>query len=449
MATTLTYRGVIEGFYGPMWSHEERLHLIRHLRGWNMNLYIYAPKDDPFHRFRWDAPYPPAEAQRFAELAGEAQRQGVQFAYAISPGNSFDPTNKAHRQALLNKLDAFIELGCTFFPILYDDLGEQFPADGEEGIRHAEKQATLMNDLAEAITARCPPARFLFCPTHYATAEKTPYLCRLHELLDARIDTIVTGVDPDCGGICPRTFSDAGARRYFEHFGRRPFLWDNFNVHDWSLNVLHWTPYSGRGAHLDELCAGIVLNPQNIYLFNLPIFGCLGDYFADPRAYDPQASFRRHINALLGEEGAPFGLTLAQWFPAEWVDHLSSEENLPPLDETATATPAARDQLLAILRDTFAPLLDFAERFKMVAMDPQTSARLLPFATILQWHAYNMVKFCQATLGKPSAPPEALTELAKNLDSLEKYYFRLPASLIDYTKRLMRGLNAGNRQPSN
>ncbi|MHB9106986.1 MAG: beta-N-acetylglucosaminidase domain-containing protein [Armatimonadota bacterium] len=439
MATTLPYRGVIEGFYGPMWSHEERMHLVRHLRGWNMNLYIYAPKDDPFHRFRWDAPYPPAEMQRFSELAGEAQRQGVQFAYAISPGNSFDPGDQAHRQLLLDKLGAFIDLGCTFFPILYDDLKERFPADGAEGIRHAEKQAALMNDLTAAISARCPQARFLFCPTHYATAEKTPYLCRLHELLDPRIDTIVTGVDPDCGGICPRTFSDAGARRYFEHFGRRPFLWDNFNVCDWALNVLHWTPYSGRGAHLDELCSGIVLNPQNVYPFNLPIFGTLGDYFADPRAYDPQASFRRHLTELMGEEGAPFGLTLATWFPAEWADYLSSE-NLPPLDEAALAVPDERDAFLASLREIFTPLLDFADRFQLAAMDPQISARLNAFATILQWHAFNMVTFCEAVQGTPAAPPEALAELEKNLDSLEKHYFRLPASIIDYTKRLIRGL---------
>jgi hypothetical protein len=75
----LHYRGVIEGFYGPMWSHEERLHLIRHLRGWNMNLYIYGPRGDPYQRLRWEAPYPAEELRRFAELAAEARRHGVTF----------------------------------------------------------------------------------------------------------------------------------------------------------------------------------------------------------------------------------------------------------------------------------------------------------------------------------------------------------------------------------
>ncbi len=432
--TTLRYRGVIEGFYGPMWSHEERLHLVRHLADWHMNLYIYAPKDDPFHRFRWDAPYPAAEMRRFAELAEEARRHGGELSYAISPGNSFDPQDRAHREALLGKLGAFIDLGCTFFPILYDDLRNPFPPDGPEGIRQAERQAALMNDLAEAIVARCPAARFLFCPTHYGTAERLPYLVRLHALLDPRVDTIVTGVDPETGGICPRTFSDAGAQRYYDHFGRRPFLWDNFNVADWALNVLHWTPYSGRGPNLDRLCAGIVLNPQNVYAVNVPVFATLGDYFADPRAYDPAASMRRHLAALLGEDGLPFGLELSKWFPAEWAGYLASE-HVPALGGDGPLTPAERGELLAALRAIFMPLLDFAERFTLVAMDPQYAARLLAFATILQWHAYNMVALCQA-----GATPEALAELEKNLRSLETYYFRLPGSLVEYTRRLMQVL---------
>ena len=57
---TFAYRGVIEGFYGPPWSHENRLHLLRHMPTWNMNLYICSARNDPYHRFHWDVPYPAA-----------------------------------------------------------------------------------------------------------------------------------------------------------------------------------------------------------------------------------------------------------------------------------------------------------------------------------------------------------------------------------------------------
>jgi hyaluronoglucosaminidase len=427
MTSLLKYRGVIEGFYGPMWSHEERLHLLRHLRGWSMNLYIYSPKDDPYHRLLWDSPYPPAEMRRFAELAGEARTQGVQFAYALSPGNTFEPGNPAHRQAVIDKLRPFIDLGCTFFPIFYDDLLKPFDPAGAEGIRQAEAQAAVMNELAQGIAAHCADARFLFCPTHYATTDKLPYLCRLHELLDPRIETVVTGVDPEHNGVIAHTLSDAGLRRYAGNFGRRPFVWDNFNVHDVAVNVLNWTPYRGRGAHLEDLCSGLVLNPQNVYLFNLPIFGCLGDFLADPRAYDPHASMRRHLVELMGEEGAPLGLVLSQWFTAEWAEYRSAEENLPPLN--GPLTPAERACLRETLRGIFTPLTDFEERFRRTRMDPQAAARLLPFATVLQRYAVIMAALCSGSVTPASA--------AADLEALERFLYRLPASLVEYVKKLL------------
>ncbi len=438
-AKTLKYRGVIEGFYGPMWSHEERLHLIRHLREWHMNLYIYSPRDDPYHRFGWDAPYPPEDMRLFAELAGEARQQGVQFAYAVSPGNTFDPDCPPHRQALLDKLRPFIELGCTFFPIFYDDLVEPFDPDSDGGVKHAEQQARVMNNLAESVTGICRGARFLFCPTQYMTAAKSRYLCRLHDLLDPRIETAVAGVDPESDGVCPRTFSDEGARRYFENFGRRPFLWDNFNVRDNALNVLHWSPYSGRGAHLDTLCSGIVLNPQNVYLLNLPIFGCLGDYFADPRNYDPQASFGRHLETFMGEEGAPFGQILSQWFSSEWFaaegsGYLSSEENLPAMGQGLEA--AERNAVLGAIREVLAPLRDFNNRFSRTLMPPQVAACLIPYANLLTEYAGAMVDFCDAVAGKAAVPTDAAARLLERVDRPETECFRLPASLIAYAERL-------------
>ena len=428
------FRGVIEGFYGPMWSHEDRLHLLRHLRGWNMNLYIYSPRDDPYHRFGWAAPYPPAEMERFAALAAEARRQDVRFAYAISPGNTFQPHLPAHRQALLDKLQPFIDLGCTFFPIFYDDLTRPFDPDSPEGVDRAEEQAGVMNALAEAVSARCPGAGFLFCPTHYMTAEKSAYLVRLHERLDARIETVVTGVDPGSDGVVPRTFSDDGARRYRENFGRRPFLWDNFNVRDNALNVLHWSPYSGRGPNLDTLCSGIVLNPQNAYLLNLPIFGCLGDYFADPRAYDPQASMRRHLAALMGDEAAPLGLTLSRWFTSEWFaapgsSFLSSERNLPPFAERPVTAPE-RHALFAALRAALAPLRDFNDRFSRTLMPPQVAASLIPYANLLTEYARALTDFCDA------AETTGAARLLERVDRPETECFRLPFSLVQYARRL-------------
>src|SRR5690554_1505706 len=46
-------RGVIEGFYGEPWSHENRLDVISFMDKHRMNAFMYAPKDDEYHRNKW------------------------------------------------------------------------------------------------------------------------------------------------------------------------------------------------------------------------------------------------------------------------------------------------------------------------------------------------------------------------------------------------------------
>ena len=62
-------RGVIEGFYGRPFSHEQRLGLIRFIGAHGFNCYAYAPKNDPLHRERWRDPYPADEIARFRALS--------------------------------------------------------------------------------------------------------------------------------------------------------------------------------------------------------------------------------------------------------------------------------------------------------------------------------------------------------------------------------------------
>ena len=57
-APVLRHRGIIEGFYGEPWSHEERLAALRLAGRVKLNSYVYAPKDDPWHRERWRELYP-------------------------------------------------------------------------------------------------------------------------------------------------------------------------------------------------------------------------------------------------------------------------------------------------------------------------------------------------------------------------------------------------------
>ena len=46
-------RGVVEGFYGNPWSHKDRLRQFDFYGKNKLNVYIYGPKDDPWHRDKW------------------------------------------------------------------------------------------------------------------------------------------------------------------------------------------------------------------------------------------------------------------------------------------------------------------------------------------------------------------------------------------------------------
>ena len=61
--------GVIEGFYGPPWSWEQRLDVMAWCHERGMTHYVYAPKDDPLHRERWREPYADDALDGFARNA--------------------------------------------------------------------------------------------------------------------------------------------------------------------------------------------------------------------------------------------------------------------------------------------------------------------------------------------------------------------------------------------
>ena len=52
-------RGLIEGFYGTPWRMQDRRLVLEKLAARGINAYFYGPKDDPLHRERWRALYPP------------------------------------------------------------------------------------------------------------------------------------------------------------------------------------------------------------------------------------------------------------------------------------------------------------------------------------------------------------------------------------------------------
>ena len=135
-------RGIVEGFYGTPWSFEDRADLIKFSGKHKLNAYIYAPKDDPYHRNKWREPYPEDKIKDLKDLISIGEQNKVRFIFAVSPGldlNYYDEEGEKDFNILVTKLDSLYEIGCRNFAIFFDDIN----AGNDDGIN----QANFLNKL--------------------------------------------------------------------------------------------------------------------------------------------------------------------------------------------------------------------------------------------------------------------------------------------------------------
>ncbi len=292
-------RGVIEGFYGRPWTHEQRLALIPFLAERGMNGFVYGPKDDPLLRRDWRLPYDGEWLARLSELVARCRDHGMRFTWCVSPGLSMRYSSDADLAALSAKLASVAALGVDSFGLLLDDI--------PRGLQHAEDQAAF-EDLASAhahvvraVAGRLPPgAHLVVCPTVYRGTGTEDYLVRLAAGIDPRIDLFWTGRE-----ICSPVLDLADAAVFTRATLRPPLYWDNYPVNDVAMvYTLHIGPYRGRDPLLWRSSAGIVANGMELFEASRIPFATIADYLRDPQGYDPEASWQRAIRDVVGDADA-------------------------------------------------------------------------------------------------------------------------------------------------
>ena len=119
-ARPLAWRGVVEGFYGEPWSHADRLAWFDRAGALGLDHYVYAPKDDPWHREEWREPYPADRLASLASLAAAAEQRGVRFVYAISPGLSMRYDDPEEHRTLAAKCRQLLGAGIHSVALLFE-----------------------------------------------------------------------------------------------------------------------------------------------------------------------------------------------------------------------------------------------------------------------------------------------------------------------------------------
>ncbi|MGI5288882.1 beta-N-acetylglucosaminidase domain-containing protein [Nonomuraea polychroma] len=317
----LPLRGTIEGFYGTPWTHADRMEHLRFSGRHKLNTYVYAPKDDPYHRERWREPYPEEELARLAELVTEAAAQHVRLVFAVSPGLSMVYSDPAERAALRAKAEQVWQAGVREFALLFDDIPPELrhepdrAAFGTAEGASASAHAAVCRDFAEEFLAPHGAQRPLtMVPTDYAGTARTAYRDRLAEELPPDVLVWWTGSDIVVGAITAYDMTAAAAS-----YGHRVALWDNFPVNDFDFARVFLGPLVGRATELDGVpLAGITANPMVEAAASRIALATAADYAWHLAAYDPARSHQRAVRLLEGAaELLPLVEACSSWPPGD------------------------------------------------------------------------------------------------------------------------------------
>lgn len=305
--------GVIEGFYGRPWTTEQRKDLFAKLRRWNMDSFVYAPKDDYKHRAYWRELYTREEGDHLAGLIAAAKAHGIAFYYALSPGLDMTYSSAKELSTLKSKLDQVSQLGCEAFALLFDDIDAEMCAADREAFRtFAAAQVSVTNEIHQHLNG----PRFLFCPTQYCASRAVPtvveseYLRTLGDRLDSDIDILWTG-----SKVISKELTLDELTELTAVLRRRPVIWDNLHANDYDQKRVFLGPYKGRSPQLMRMLGGVLTNPNCEFHANaLAVHtlaqwqrcrrgdGDAGDVAGDQsESYDPCGALQRAIADWLPE----------------------------------------------------------------------------------------------------------------------------------------------------
>ena len=337
-------RGIVEGFYGPPWSHADRLDVLRFEGQHGMNIYIYGPKDDPYHRKLWREGYPPEQLKHMGELADTARENFVDFSFAISPGLSMIYSSEADFQTLAHKLESVGKLGISNFALLLDDVPQDLvhPEDKARFKTLAQAHIHLINRLYEHLKSLSPQNRLTVCPTTYTNEwGDRDYIRELGAGVNPDIPLDWTGTE-----VIPQSITAAQAEEWGGYIRRKPLVWDNYPTNDGNPWWLNLDPLRGRDAGLFAATQGLFSNPMNQTHATLISLQTVSDYLWNPRAYDPEKSQLHALVSQYGEDAPALLAPLLRIFTADREDGLIFrsifEESWTPVDVPAIESQVSR-----------------------------------------------------------------------------------------------------------
>ena len=296
ITSPIPLRGIVEGFYGTPWTFADRADLIKFSGKHKLNAYIYAPKDDPYHRDKWRLPYPEDKIEELKNLVALSLENRVRFIFAVSPGldlNFEGEQAKEDFNTLLIKLDSIYKIGCRDFAIFFDDIS----ATQDSG----KKQADFLNKLQDSLNIKYADINPLITvPTEYwrtsmidQQGNVKQYTGDFANTLKQEIIVLYTGDEVVCEGISNESYKKAN-----DIYKRNLGIWWNYPVNDFlktklALGAIENLPTSNVNS--------IFFNPMGQVQLSKIALATGAEYAYSPDTYDANKSWDKVIDDQFGE----------------------------------------------------------------------------------------------------------------------------------------------------
>lgn len=279
-------RGVIEGFYGNPWSHTDRLRQLEFYGKNKMNIYVYGPKDDPWHRDRWREPYPETHNGKIRELVEAAHRNKVQFVWAIHPGVDIRWI-KEDSVNVVKKLESMYDLGVRTFAVFFDDIW----GEGAKG----DKQAGLLNYITDNFVRKHKDVEpLIMCPTQYNKSwSHGDYLSTLGTRMYPEVRIMWTG------NSVVDMIEENDMQWINDQIKRKAFIWLNYPVNDYCQSRLLMGKTYGNGLNIHDMVSGFCSNPMEYAEASKVSLYSIADYTWNMPEYDSVSSWERALASLM------------------------------------------------------------------------------------------------------------------------------------------------------
>ncbi|MEK5390082.1 beta-N-acetylglucosaminidase domain-containing protein [Margalitia sp. FSL K6-0131] len=395
-------RGFIEGYYGIPWSNEDRMSLMRFGGNFKMTSYIFAPKDDPYHREKWDELYPAEKLAEIKEMAQVGNENKTRFVWTISPlgevariaQSGGDPMLKLKENTdkMLAKFDQLYDVGVRQFGVLGDDVGS-LPTD---------YVVKLMNSVSDWAKEKGDVYDILYCPASYNSswAWNPAELNAYEKGFPKNIQIFWTG-STTCAPIEQSTIDTFKNRSNGGVVRRDPLFWLNWPVNDVDMSRV----FLGKGEMLQpgiKNLAGAVTNPMQeaeaskIALFALADYTWNTETFNADKSWndsfkyiEPNATEELHTLAKHMSDAYPNGLALSESEDIKGLlDSITSKVNNG--ESIKDVAPEAKDQLQKIA--------NAANGFLAKTKNKKLKTELTPFVKALRDMVLADIEFIKTDL---------------------------------------------------